>query len=283
MGFLSNLFGDNQQEPEIKVTVTSNIESGLPSRKKRELSDNDPLLMEDIQSTESHRPSQKLPFSNTCPYCGVILDKPIGRKKSCPECKNTIYVRTTQELFPSSALTKEQVAHADFYTALKYTLMATKDDYSRHEDILKKKWHLTKVNTYDVLWSMYNDTKLLERNIDKSYDSHWAMIQLLRNHQMTTFDAAKYQAARGNDPTSYLETAQEYSLKIARLEDDIKGLTVQCFSCCDACTKFHDKTFSLSFIEKNPVLPIKTCTRPFDEDSKFVFCTCSYREYYEFD
>ena len=284
MGLLSKLFGSEDQEsPKVKITVTSSFESEPPTTtdSKRVFSDNDPTLLESVQSTAAQQPTQKLPFSKTCPYCGVILEKPIGRKKSCPECKNTIYVRTTQDLFPSSALTSEQVAHVDFYTSMKYTLMVTKDDFIKHEMALQKKWNMPDVNTYDVLWSMYNDTDLLRRNIDKSSDKKWATIQLLRNHQMSTFDAAKYQASRGHDPIQYLETAYSYSLKMARLQDGVKGLTVECYSCCDACTKFHGKTFSLDFIQKTPVLPLKTCTRAFEDGSKFVFCNCHYSDYYE--
>lgn len=281
MGLFSKLF--NQDEPKITVTVTSSFESDSPTTPKHTFSDNDPSLLESVQSATPQRPTQKLPFSKTCPYCGVMLEKPIGRKNTCPECKSVIYVRTAQDLFPSSALTKEQVAHVDFYTALQYTLMAIKDDFIKHEKALQKKWNTPKVNTYDVLWSMYNDTALLQRNIDKSTDKKWATIQMFRNHQMTTFDAAKYQASRGHDPIPYLETAFSYSLKMAKLQDGVKGLTVLCYSCCDNCTKFHDKTFSLDFIEKTPVLPIKTCTRPFEDGSKFVFCNCTYRDYYEFE
>lgn len=283
MGFFSKLFESNHNEPKITVSISGDIDSGSQKRKRRDFSDGDPEIMESITSVDVQRPTQKLPFSKTCPYCGTILDKPIGRKKKCPECKETIFVRTAQDLFSTSALTKEQVAHVDFYTAMKYKLMTTKEDYKKHEKVLKEKWSTSKVNTYDVLWSMYNDPKLIQRNVDKDGDRRYATIQVLRNHQMITFDAAKYQAARGHDPSSYLKTAHNYSLQMAKINEGVKGLTVQCYSCCDTCTKFHDKTFSLDFVAKNEVLPIKTCTRPFEDGSKFVFCTCSFREYYEWD
>lgn len=282
MGLLSKLFNsNNQQEPKITVTISGGLEENTPQQAKRNFSDNDTGLLDSINSTEAVIPTHKLPLSDVCPYCGVVQNKPVGRKKNCSDCKKPIYVRTTQDLFPSSALTEEQVAHVDFYMALKNNLMATKGDYKKHEEALRKKWNTPKVNTYDVLWSMYNDTTLLQRNIDKSMDKKWATIQMFRNHQIMTFEAAEYQAARGHDPTSYVKTAQGYSLKMAKLQDYVKGLTVQSYSCCDACTKFHDKTFSLDFVEKTPVLPIKTCTHPFADGSKFVLCTCRYGEYTE--
>ena len=283
MGLLSKLFNsDNQKEPKITVTVTGGIENDSYKPAKREFSDNEAGLLDTINTNEPVVPTQKLPLTDVCPNCGVVQAKPIGRKKNCSDCKKPIYVRTTQDLFPSSALTEEQVAHVDFYMGLKNYLMATKDDYKKHEKLLQKKWNTPKVNTYDVLWSMYNDTELLKRNIDNSYQGNWATIQLFRNHQIATFEAAEYQAARGNDPTPYLKTAQEYSVKMAKLNEYAKGLTVQSYSCCDACTKFHDKTFTLDFIEKTPVLPIKTCTHPFRDGSKFVLCTCRYSEYTEY-
>jgi hypothetical protein len=281
MGFLSKLTGGNKPvEPKITVTVT---ETTQPTTNKREFSDNDPSLLGDIQTTDTYKPTQSLPYSNICPYCGVVLDKPIGRKKTCPECKKVIYVRTTQDLFPSSALTYEQMNHVDFYMLLKNVLQVTKADYTEHEKMLQKRWNMPKINTYDVLWSMHNDMNLLQRNIDKSMDKQWAITQLFRNCQATSIGAARYQAGRGHDPTTYLKAAMEYSLKMAKLNKGVKGLTVGCYSCCDNCSKFNDKTFSLDFIEKNPVLPIKTCTRPFEDGSKFVFCTCVYRDYYEYE
>ena len=282
MGLLSKLFNaNNQNEPKRTVTVSGGITEEPSSQSKRVFSDNEAGLLDSINTNEAVVPTQKLPLSNVCPNCGVIQNKPVGRKKNCSDCKKPIYVRTTQDLFPSSALTVEQVAHVDFYMGLKNYLMATKDDYIKHEKLLQKKWNTPKVNTYDVLWSMYNDTSLLQRNIDKSTDKKWATIQMFRNHQISTFEAAEYQAARGNDPTPYIRTAQEYSLKMAKLNEYAKGLTIQSYSCCDACTKFHDKTFTLDFIEKTPVLPVKTCTRPFRDGSKFVLCTCRYSEYSE--
>lgn len=278
MGLLSKFFSNAQTQPEITITIGGS-ERSAPA--KREFSDNDPALLESIQLTQAAQPTHRLPLCKACPYCGAVFDKPVGRKKTCPHCKHAIYVRTTQDLYPLSALTEQQVADVDFYMALKNILMLTKQDYLEHEDTLKKRWNMPKVNTYDVLWSMYNDLALLQRNIDKSMDKKWASIQVLRNHQTTSIEAARYQTRRGNDPTLYLKTAQNYFLQIAQLEGNARGLTVQASYCCDACTKFHDKTFSLDFIAKNPVLPIKACTNPFEDGSKFVFCTCSYREYYD--
>lgn len=283
MGLFSKILKSLEpaQEPKIAVTVTAINTSS--SRKKKVFSDNDPGLLDALESNVRYEPTQKLPLSSACPYCGVILPKPIGRKKKCPECKNDIYVRTTQDLFSSSALTSEQVTHVDFYMVLKNILMATKNDYIAHEKQLKQSWNTKKVNTYDVLWSMYNDIKLLERNIDKTAEREWQLTEMFRNKQGADIGAASYQAARGHNPVPYLEGAQEYSIKMARLHENAKGLTVHAYDCCDACTKFHNKTFSLDFIEKNKVLPIKTCTRPYADNSKFVFCTCSYSEYYEWD
>ncbi len=280
MGLFSKLFGSDQPQSS-RIIITTTSDGDQPLQDKHVFSDNDPTLLESIQATEIAQPIQKLPFSAVCPYCGAVQPKPIGRKKICPDCKGVIFVRTAQDLYPISALTKEQVANVDFYISLKNTLMATRGDYVQHERILQKRWNTSNINTYDVLWSMYNDAHLLQRNIDKTTDKKWALIQMFRNHQYTTIDAAQYQAARGHNPIPYLKTAHDYSLKTAKLDESVEGLTVQSYACCDACTKFHDKTFSLDFVEKNPVLPIKTCTRPFEDGSKFVFCICRYQEYYE--
>ena len=282
MGFFSKLFAENNNEPNIKITVTSSTDS-VPERKKVAFSDNDPDLIEDINSHEAVTPNKSLPFGDTCPYCGVVFDKPIKRKKTCPDCGKTMYVRTTQELYPSSTLTEDQLNHAEFYMTMKNVIFITRDDYKQTEAMLKKKWNTPKINTYDVLWSLYNSLNLYQRHIDKTYDKKQALSEVFNRKKWVDVAAATYQANRGHDPAPYLKGANNNSIQQAKLDEYTKGLTVKCYSCCDACMKFDDKTFTIDFLQKTPVLPIKTCTRPFSDDSEFTFCTCTYQSYYEWN
>lgn len=282
MGIFSKLFSQENDKPEIKVTITSSVEE-TPQKKHGVFSDNDASLMDDITSNEQVSPTHKLPFSSSCPYCGVVYDKPIKRKKTCRECHKTIHVRTTQDLFPNSALTDEQLNHADLYLSLKNTIYITMDDYKNTERMLMRKWNMDKINTYDVLWSIFNSLALFQRHIDKEYDKQQVITEVLRRKQWTGIAAAEYQGRRGHDPSGYLQSANNYAIQAAKLDQYAKGLTVRCYSCCDACMKFNDKTFSIDFLRKTPVLPIKTCTRPLSDASKFTFCTCSYDTYYEWD
>lgn len=281
MGFFSKLFEQNNNEPEVEIRVTASMNE--PKSKKVAFSDNDPDLMEDIHSNDSVNLKKKLDFSSACPYCGVVLDKPIKRKRACPECGGTIHVRTTQELYPSSALTDEQLNHAEFYMTMKNTIYVTMDDYKQTENMLKKKWSRDKINTYDVLWSLHNNLRLYQRHIDKTYDKKQVLSEVFNRKRWADEAAARYQANRGYDPAPYLRTAHNNTIQQAKLDDYTKGLTVKCYDCCDACMKFNDKTFSLEFLQKTPVLPIKTCTRPFSDGSKYAFCTCMYQSYYEWD
>ena len=251
--------------------------------KGAEMSDDDPELIAALHSDEAKPVQQKLPHSDTCPYCGVILDKPFTRKRKCPECEEVVYVRTTQSLYPSSALTKEQLNNAEFYETMRTMIDVTEDDYNKHAASLKKKWGLNEINTYDVLWSMFNDLELYTRGIDKSLDSDWRAISLYRTKSVVDEAAAFYQGRRGFDPTDYLKTAKSYHIKVAKLEPSIKGLTVISYNCCEPCKKFHNKTFSTDFLESNPVLPIPACTNPLEEGSRFTFCNCQYDSYWDFD
>jgi hypothetical protein len=279
MGLLSKLFSQDNDKPKVEVTISGPTED-TSNKQPADFSDDDPELLKDITSTEKTAPDKKLPFNSTCPYCGVVLDKPIKRKRACPECKKTIHVRTTQDLYPTSALTDEQVNHAEFYMVLKRTIYITMEDYKKTENMLKKKWNTTKVNTYDVLWSLHNNLQLYHRHIDKTYDKKWAMVEVFQRKSWTDEAAARYQANRGHDPNGYLKAAHNNRIQMAKLDEYTKGLTVKCYDCCEACMKFNDKTFSLAFLDKTPVLPIKTCTRPFSDDSKFTFCNCTYQNYY---
>ncbi len=282
MGFFSKLFNEDNDQPEVKISITSSTDD-VPERKKVTFSDNDPDLMDDINSHDTAAPNKSLPFGDTCPYCGVIFDKPVKRKKTCSDCGKTMYVRTTQELYPSSTLTEEQLNHAEFYMTMKNVIFVTMDDYKKVESMLKKKWNMAKINTYDVLWSLSMTDSLYQRHIDKTYDRKRVMTEVLNRHTWVGIAAATYQANRGHDPSGYLEGAHNSQIQQAKLDDYIKGLTVKSYSCCDACMKFDDKTFSIDFLEKTPVLPVKTCTRPFSDKSKFTFCTCSYQSYYEWE
>lgn len=280
MNFFSKLFGSENQEPEIKITVTSSIDDGR-QHKKAKFSDNDPEIIKELTSSEAGRPDEKLPFSTTCPYCGVVYDKPIKRKKKCPDCGNTIYVRTTQDLYPSSALTEGEVNHAEFYMTMKNTIFITMGDFKKMEKVLQKKWNTQKVNTYDVLWGLYNSLELYQRHVDKTYGKKQVLNEVFYRKKWLDTAAASYQANRGHDPMPYLQSAHRNTIQQSKMDEYTKGLTVKCYNCCEACMKFDDKTFSIDFLEKTPVLPVKACTRPFKDGSKFTFCTCNYQSYYE--
>lgn len=279
MGFLSKIFRSNKDE-DVRVKVTISEES-TPTKQKVTFSDNDPSVLDNLDPAERISLDKPLPFSNICPCCGIVFDKPIKRKKACAACKGTIYVRTTQDLYPTSALTEEQVNHVDFYFSLKSIIFITKDDFIVTENLLKAKWNVEKVNTYDVLWSLYNNLDLYGRHIDETYGENYRLGEILRRKEWTDEAAARYQAGRGHDPAPYLEGAKNNAIQSAKLYEGAKGLTVIGNGCCDACMKLDGKTFSLEFLNKTPVLPNKNCTHPFSEDSKYAYCTCGYRTYFE--
>jgi hypothetical protein len=282
MGIISSFIKEVQKssEPKRKNDSKENTTPSYETEETGSFSDNDPEIVKLLSSDEYGKPSPALPFSKVCPSCGVVLDKPIKRKRSCPECNELIYVRTTQDLFPSSALNEEQLNHADFYMSLKSTLFITKEDLTNTESALKKKWGIPKINIYDILWSVSNNDKLHHRHIDTSMGKKYATIESLRRHQLIREAGAKYQAGRGHDPNPYLKNAHRNTILIAELDEYTRGLTVEGYNCCDNCLKFKGKTFSVQFLNKTPVLPIKNCTRPFKDGSKFTYCTCRYQQYY---
>jgi hypothetical protein len=271
-----------QAAPKFTVQFVE-TEDVPPPRSDVVFSDHDPEVMSVISGEQARPVRTKLDFSNTCPYCGVILDKPIKRKRNCPECDKPVYVRTTQDLYPSSALTESQVNDVEFYETMKATIEITLDDYRDTEGKLMSKWNVTKVNTYDVLWSMFNNMELYTKYADKSYDKKSQLRNFFRTKEWVDVAAAKYQASRGHDPSGYLGAARKNAVQSAKLEVHVKGLTVKCYNCCDDCMKFDEKTFSLEFLDKNEVLPNKICTRPYEDGSKFTFCTCTYQDYYNWD
>lgn len=279
MGLFSRIFNQNESETRIRITTSSDSDT----ESKVVMSDNDDSLLAELSNNYSKPAPQKLDFSNTCPNCGFIFDQPIKRKKNCSECKKPIFVRTTQTLYPSSALTEEQVNHAEFYETMRSSLGLMKSDYKSHKEALKKKWDKEKINTYDVLWSMFNDHNLYTRSIDKSLSKNYQLIDFFRTKRWIDVAAAQYQANRGHDPSTYLKASHNNDIQAAKLDEYTKGLTIRCYDCCDACQKFDNKTFSIEFLEQRPVLPIPACTRPFKDGSDFTFCTCSYQNYQEWD
>ena len=87
--------------------------------------------------------------------------KTCGRKREvedpvfqCPFCEKDIYVRTTQNLFSSSYLTKDEVIALDGFKRL--------EEYGINEQcFFDKKEYLSNkfgfANPKDVIWKLYND------------------------------------------------------------------------------------------------------------------------------
>ncbi|MFA5933254.1 MAG: hypothetical protein WCV81_03235 [Microgenomates group bacterium] len=208
--------------------------------------------------------------NNLCPYCGAIFEKLPKRKTKCPKCEGECFVRTTQTIFPSTLLTKEDALAADFFKELEY-LGATTKDYTKIEAELSKRWD-TKAKSYDVVWGI----------------SNWLITQLsgnestmLHNAKMITFGQALYQANRGKNPNSYLGTVHDYEIQIAKRSGlPLSHFVIEADSCCKECSKYQGKKYTAEELKKDPILPIKECTNKLNSTDKFAWCTCIYSPHY---
>lgn len=232
----------------------------------------DALKSEDDFNESTTEKKKEPKNSIACPYCGSVLNPAPKRKKKCPDCSKTIYVRTTEQLFNSNLLTEEQALASDFFKEL-INYGASVSDYQRKEEQLQDKWGF-KPSPYDVVWSVSNDLIVNGPNLEDVYDKTRETLYFAKS---ISFSQALYQLRRGNDPTSYLIGVNNYDIDLAKtLGIGIAKMEILGDKCCDNCAKLNGKTFSLEELKSKKILPNKVCTRKLNKDDKHSWCVCMY-------
>ena len=100
-----------------------------------------------------------------CPYCGVVLKKVPGAATRCPECHQTMYVRTDRRDQTRRVVSEEQADRIDdAHEALAAGDLAGYERRVRETtDRLRKKFGQEPAYR-DVRWSMLNEDQLLQQS-----------------------------------------------------------------------------------------------------------------------
>ena len=187
-----------------------------------------------------------------CPYCDAELTRAPRRKSRCPNCGNSVFVRSKQSYFSSAWLTKEQAAVVDALNAIPGMDVDNFRSIGRILDNRRRPW--TPMNIvefvccelvpqsrvdYTQVQHTYHIMALLRKTLSQNY------LELLE--QRTHLDLLNLQE-RGLDVV-YIYTRQD--------------------NACNACSSLQMKAISLSSALSSPPLPVLECTGQ-------PFCMCRF-------
>ena len=196
-----------------------------------------------------------------CPYCRVVLEQELQRKKKCPFCNNDIYVRSKQKIFSSTLLTKEDAIAVDWLKNLEN--FGIKDN-----DFINKRIELSKTfgkeaKSTDVIWGLFNELILKTKD--------------LNSLKMIYYEMALFLNKEGKDCFSVLQQSAKMELMKFKQEGFVKKVRILTAGedSCEACRRLENKVFTIKeALEKMPI-PCKDCTRKL-YDEKRGFCRCCY-------
>ncbi len=198
----------------------------------------------------------------TCPYCNETLEKMPSRKIKCRSCGKEMYVRSTQKVFESSLLTREDAMAADQLKQLE-TYGVTSTDFLDKRTELSQKFG-GKAKSADAIWAIFND--LIAKN---SQD-----LDALR---MIYYSTALFLNSEGKDYSELLRQSAKMRLLSYKKEGFVEkvGISTGGEGLCSACSKLDGKKLSIDeALEKMP-LPFNGCTNSI-ENGKQGFCMCDW-------
>lgn len=200
-----------------------------------------------------------------CPYCKTLLDKPPKRKKKCPFCEKDIYVRTTQNLFSSSYLTKDEVIALDGFKRLEEYGINEQCFFDKNEYLSNK---FGFANPKDVVWKLYNDENM---KAIKAGD-----MQILKT---LNFNMALFLKDEGRDFFGCLQESSKMELMLYK-QRGCEKVQILSVGGCEACTKLNDLILPIDeALEKMPI-PVKECTFKL-HDNTSGWCRCIYVAYFD--
>lgn len=199
-----------------------------------------------------------------CPYCGEPLEKFPKRKKKCPSCKETIFLKRLPSEKEKSLVTEERASEIEKIWEVqqfeKYDLMEmqklglAKSTYNSR----KKDWQNSNKSLSDFKWSLYNELLTLNSNNyqNQSY-IYLVMANILANEGKDGFNLR--QQSKKAELLSYKGMGANKVIIISAKEQS-----------CENCQKLEGLVYDLDKALKLMPLPCKDCS------SHYGFCRCVY-------
>ena len=196
----------------------------------------------------------------SCPYCEAFIKDVPKKKKKCPACGNYIYVRTKQNLFPSTLLTEDDALAVDEFEKLKAHGITPKDFTNEKNRLSREK--NTKVISINVCLSLYDE--LLLRTTDLS------LLKFLY------FEMSLFLYNTGGDFFKPLQM----SAKIELMAYQQKGIErVFVFTggdaSCPECQKLSGRVYTIDEALREKPIPCKACIHKL-HDGREGWCRCQY-------
>jgi len=196
--------------------------------------------------------------NDKCPYCKTLLEKIPKRKTKCPHCNNEIFVRTTQKIFNSSLLTKDDAIAADNFKKIT-DFGITEKDYQNKNNELAKNFN-REPDSLDIIWGLYNDL------ISKTKD--------LQELKMIYYSMALFLDEEGKDFFEILQLSHKMELQHLKQQSFIKKVEISGAGGCSECNKINGKIFNIDEAINTMPIPLKNCTHTINSDKGF--CRCMY-------
>ena len=185
-----------------------------------------------------------------CPYCKAELVPVPRRKKKCPECGQTMYVR-------DGKLLQEYDAFMEDWLNFLSPLNVKKRDFDRTRKELEKQFGKAP-GFFDVVWSILNGV-ILEGSPEKKIYAYLEMARVARSE--------------GKDPTSYIAESQKTGLEemkrrgVRYVKINNYGSSPD-YSTCPGCAELHGQVLPIDEAIMTQPVPNK-CTNNFG-------CRCEY-------
>jgi len=184
-----------------------------------------------------------------CPYCDSFLDTIPKRKKKCPSCGESIYVRLGKLLTEEDAIMYDWAERlAEFGVNLQHIL-------NERESLSAKFGFRAPIN--DVIWSVMNKAIPNQSNPNKLEFLYGKMANFLYDE--------------GKDPSGIVEEMKKVQIKrlqreVAKHKSSFVEVIIKVHTCndhlvCENCKKASSRSFTVEeFLEEMPIPG--ECTNP---------------------
>lgn len=254
-----------KKDYEIKIIRTCDIcKSEIPLN-----SQFCPYCGEDFAHPKIKGISHKLVETNPkCPYCGYMFESSPKKKTKCLKCKNYAYVRTTQTLFDTPILTKDDALVSDLFKDVFESRGINRNVFlNKRKELSKSLGHTT--DSIHTIFSLCDD--LIQKGLQqKNY----------HEVKMIYYSMALFQNRRGVPTYELRKECAKYELlsyKENKFSEYVEIPITQANK-CENCKKLEGKVFSIDEALISMPLPCKDCTYTL-YDKEHGFCRCFYNIY----
>lgn len=199
-----------------------------------------------------------------CPYCEEILEQKPQRKKKCPFCSNTIYVRSgnlvTEERADEIDKEREEERQIQHLEDLCERFEFSVEEFHKREQEFSEKMGGAKPNQVNVVLSLFNEG-IVKGKYAKTGIPYYDMALFLNENNKECFHI--------------LQLAIKMELKGYQKQEFVTHVGISSSRGCPSCEKLDGKEMTIEEALETMPIPNKDCTFHL-YDEKRGFCRCTY-------